>query len=336
MRISSGYLRRFFMSCTPPRSARRLLGAFFFLGLVLPLRHRRLQRNLQLLNRRLRENRPVIPQQVIRMHLVAAYQLKPLDVAGAQCQVVILVLRLFDNQHRLIDLQQVQRLAELLGLGLFHVERIHHDQLAVRQFRSQRRAQRAHQLLAREGVVVRPWLRTMHRRAMPPQGRPDRSDARPARALLLLALLAGTGNLPARLGCVRTGALRGAVMLHRFPEQIFVDRAENFVGEIQRPNLLAAQIVYVYRCHIASSVGAGDSPALPYAFFAALFAAFNGSTVAEPANPRRSRGGGVAAPPPALPYAFFAALFAAYNGSTVAEPANPRRSRGGFFAFVMM
>jgi hypothetical protein len=39
---------------------------------------------------------------------------------------------------------------------------------------------------------------------------------------------------------------------------------------------------------------------------------------------------------PALPYAFFAALFAAFNGSTVAEPANPRRSRGGFFAFVMM
>src|SRR6185437_8167793 len=34
-------------------------------------------------------------------------------------------------------------------------------------------------------------------------------------------------------------------------------------------------------------------------------------------------------------YPFFAALFAAFNGSTVAEPANPRRSRGGFFAFVI-
>src|SRR5246127_5657227 len=36
-----------------------------------------------------------------------------------------------------------------------------------------------------------------------------------------------------------------------------------------------------------------------------------------------------------LTYAFFAALFAAFNGSTVAEPANPRRSLGGFFAFVI-
>jgi hypothetical protein len=35
------------------------------------------------------------------------------------------------------------------------------------------------------------------------------------------------------------------------------------------------------------------------------------------------------------PYAFFAARFAAFNGSTVAEPANPRRSRGGFFALLI-
>jgi hypothetical protein len=34
-------------------------------------------------------------------------------------------------------------------------------------------------------------------------------------------------------------------------------------------------------------------------------------------------------------YAFFAALFAAFNGSTVADPANPRRSRGGFLALVI-
>src|SRR5271155_2157382 len=34
-------------------------------------------------------------------------------------------------------------------------------------------------------------------------------------------------------------------------------------------------------------------------------------------------------------YAFFAALFAAFNGSTVADPANPRRSLGGFFAFMI-
>src|SRR5215470_1899964 len=36
-----------------------------------------------------------------------------------------------------------------------------------------------------------------------------------------------------------------------------------------------------------------------------------------------------------LSYAFFAALLAAFNGSIVAAPANPRRSLGGFFAFVI-
>src|ERR1700758_4326622 len=34
-------------------------------------------------------------------------------------------------------------------------------------------------------------------------------------------------------------------------------------------------------------------------------------------------------------YVFFAARLAAFNGSTVAAPANPRRSLGGFLALVM-
>jgi hypothetical protein len=95
----------------------------------------------------------------------------------------------------------------------------------------------------------------------------------------------------------------GAVMFHRFPEQVFVDRAENFVGEIQCPDLLAAQIVYVDSCHM-------------------LFVSWVLANKRDSA--RRTA------------YAFFAARFAAFNGSTVAEPANPRRSRGGFFAFVIM
>ena len=32
-------------------------------------------------------------------------------------------------------------------------------------------------------------------------------------------------------------------------------------------------------------------------------------------------------------YFFFAAFFAAFNGSTVPDPAKPRRSRGGALAF---
>ena len=66
------------------------------------------------------------------MHFIGPHQLEPGKVARAQCQIVILVLRLFDNENRLIHLQGVQRLAELLGLWLFHVEHIHHDQLPVR------------------------------------------------------------------------------------------------------------------------------------------------------------------------------------------------------------
>src|SRR5258708_3539572 len=89
----------------------------------------------------------------------------------------------------------------------------------------------------------------MHRAAMPPQRRPDGADAGAASSLLLPELFAGTGNLPAGFGGVRTGTLPGAVMLHRFPKQVFVHRAENLVGEIERSNLRAAQIMYLYRCH---------------------------------------------------------------------------------------
>src|SRR6185437_2854090 len=41
------------------------------------------------------------------------------------------------------------------------------------------------------------------------------------------------------------------------------------------------------------------------------------------------------APSPAFRYPFFAALLAAFNGSTVAAPPNPRRSLGGFLALVI-
>src|ERR1700720_1663426 len=91
----------------------------------------------------------------------------------------------------------------------------------------------------------------------------------------------------------------GAIVRDRLPEQVFVDRAENFLGQFHRPGLGSAQIVNINSCHI-SLVWRGRPrprpltltlPDLPYPFFEARFAAFNGSTVAEPANPRRSRGG---------------------------------------------
>src|SRR5258708_815687 len=95
----------------------------------------------------------------------------------------------------------------------------------------------------------------------------------------------------------------GAIMRDRLPEQVFVDRTENLLGQFHRPGLGSAQIVNINSCHILSRVARAPSPAafdlafdpdlsdLTYPFFEARFAAFNGSTVAEPANPRRSRGG---------------------------------------------
>src|SRR5579863_2032914 len=132
--ILLSHLRRFFMLGATPRSRGRFLRAFVFVfaGLVLPLRSRLLQRNLQLLYGRLREDHAVVAQQMIRMHLAPAHQFQPVDIARAQCEVAILVLGFLDDQNRLVDFQRVQ------------------------------------QLLARESVVVGTRLRTMHRVAMPP------------------------------------------------------------------------------------------------------------------------------------------------------------------------
>jgi hypothetical protein len=41
---------------------------------------------------------------------------------------------------------------------------------------------------------------------------------------------------------MRTGPLRGAVMLDRFPEQVLVDAAENFVGQLEATYLFPGQI----------------------------------------------------------------------------------------------
>src|SRR5260370_28099859 len=134
----------------------------------------------------------------------------------------------------------------------------------------------------------------------PPRRQPNRADARPPRPLLLPYLPARTGNPPAVLGRMRARTRGGAIVRDRLPEQVFVDRAENFLGQFHRPGLGSAQIVNINSCHISLvCVARAPSPAaldldlpdLTYPFFEARFAAFNGSTVAEPANPRRSRGG---------------------------------------------
>src|SRR5260370_42706455 len=43
----------------------------------------------------------------------------------------------------------------------------------------------------------------------------------------------------------------GAIVRDRLPEQVFVDRAENFLGQFHRPGLGSAQIVNINSCHIS-------------------------------------------------------------------------------------
>src|SRR5271157_5505301 len=91
----------------------------------------------------------------------------------------------------------------------------------------------------------------MHRAAVTPQRRTDGADTRPPRALLLPQLLPRTGYLPAVLGGMRARARGGAIVRDRLPEQVFVDRAENFLGQLHRPGLGSAQIVNINSCHIS-------------------------------------------------------------------------------------
>ena len=163
----------------------------------------------QLLDRGLREDGPLIAQQIVRVHFVVEHQFHALQVARAQQQRLRKRLAVFDQQRRARHVQLVERAAIELGLGFLDLQRIHHRQLAVGQLRSQRRAQRAQQLLARESIVVAARLRSVHRAAVAPQGRTHRADTRAARALLLPQLLAGTGNQLAVLGgCACPGAAR--------------------------------------------------------------------------------------------------------------------------------
>src|SRR5579862_1910744 len=266
MPISLRHLRRFFMPRASARNARSLLLAFAFTlaarRLVLALRSRILQRELQLLDRRLRKDHLLIAQQMIRMHLIARDQLTAFNIPRAEFEIPVPVVRNFYQQHRLFHLQLVKCLAEDLRLRLFHVEGVHDDELAIGELRRQRRTQRAQQFLLGEGVIVGAGLRSMDGTAMAPQRRPDRADTRSPSALLLPKLLAGTGNAPAILGGMRARPLPSAVVPHRFPQQVFVDRAENLIGEIQRADLGAAQVVNINGCHcLLSTAATGFWPA---------------------------------------------------------------------------
>src|ERR1700740_678991 len=242
------------MTRPSPSHPRRLFLAFARFRLVLAPRCRLGQRNLQPLDRGLRENDMVVAQQVIGMNRIAFHQFRPWQIPRAQFEIAVSVLGDFHQQRGLLDLQFVERLAKRLRLYFLHVERIHDRDLAIGQLRGQRRPQCSQQLLPREGVVVGAWLRSMHRTAVPPQGRADRSDTGAPRAFLLPQFLAGTGNPPTILGRVCSRPLPSAVVLHRLPEQVLVHRAKHLIGEIHRADLGAVQVVDIDSCHCSLSI----------------------------------------------------------------------------------
>ena len=255
------------------------------------------------------------------MNLIARNQLDTFQVARAQVQVLLGLADILRNQQRgLADIQFVERLTKRLRLRLAKLEAIDDNQFAVSELCCQRRAQRTQQLLARELIVVGAGLRSVDRAAMPPERRADRTDASAARTLLSPELLAGAAHQLLVLGGVRAGTLPGAVVLHRFPEQILVDCAENFIGQLEGAYFLAAQIHYINRCHILLNCQ------WPVAS-SQLKVVLPNQRSAPTTGDRRL----------ATDYFFLpAARLEAFSGST-APPAslNPRRSLGGFFAFVI-
>ena len=120
-----------------PRSRRRPLRAFVLFRLALPLGQSILQRELQLLDRGMRKNHTIIFQQVIRMNLIAGDQLEPCNITRAQFQVAIRGVGGFHDQYRFFNFQRIERGAELLGLCVLHIERVHDGELTVGKLRCQ-------------------------------------------------------------------------------------------------------------------------------------------------------------------------------------------------------
>src|SRR5216683_2029521 len=49
---------------------------------------------------------------------------------------------------------------------------------------------------------------------------------------------------------MRTRTLGGAIVLHRFPEQVFIDSAEDLVRQIKGADFFALQVYYINLCHL--------------------------------------------------------------------------------------
>jgi len=116
-----------------------LFRASFALGRVfVTLGQRTLQRYLQLLDGWLREDCPVVAQQLIRMNHVATDQFHSVEIPRTENQITVSVIRNFDQQRSTVNFQFVERFTESLGLDFLEAEGVDHDQLAVGQLGGER------------------------------------------------------------------------------------------------------------------------------------------------------------------------------------------------------
>src|SRR5690349_9683725 len=93
---------------------------------------------------------------------------------------------------------------------------------------------------------------------MTPQRRPHRSHARPPSPFLFPQLLARPGHFRPHFRLVRSRALAGLELPHRFVQQRLVHVGpEHIVGEFHLADLLVVPIHYIYRRHTATSSTSG-------------------------------------------------------------------------------
>src|SRR5271168_2594936 len=255
-----GLLRRFFrFRCVLGRSfcfrvllARRVLRSSrrrSRLDLYRHFRPRRRKRTAQLRYRFARQHHVLVPQQIVGLQSRRRHQRHARDVAAGALQIQVRAA--LDQQVRFsLVAQLAQHRAERLGLVRFQLPAVHHRQFLFRYFCGERRAQRAQNHFLRQRVVVAARHRAVHCATVPPQRRPDRSDARAPRALLLPQFLARAGHFALVLRLVRSGALAPQMMPHRLVQQVRVHlRREHIIGQINLPDFFSFQILYVHNRH---------------------------------------------------------------------------------------
>ena len=202
-----------------------------------------LQRLLQRLERVLREDGVLVAQQVVGVNFGAEHELDTGRLREPRYSFSA-SLRLLSTSSVVLpasSLLSAVRKSLVLASATSKFSTMVSLPSAI--FEAMRRAERAHQLLLRERVLVAAGLRSVDRTAATPERSTDRTDTSAARALLLPQLLAGAGDQLAVLGGGSSLTERGAVVLDRLPEQRFVDFArEDLVGEFELSDLVPPRL----------------------------------------------------------------------------------------------